>query len=180
MKRCSVCKEEKNINDFRLDKRSVDGHSSCCFTCKKTQDKIYRINNKEKERSRLKKWRIENISKVKECIKNYVEGTRKANNKWRSKNPDKVREWRRNYRALKKGNGGKVTAKEEKWVKEFYNYTCLKCGRKEPEIKITIDHVIPLKKGGLHIISNLQTLCTSCNSSKRDSYADYRVTPSLF
>jgi 5-methylcytosine-specific restriction endonuclease McrA len=32
----------------------------------------------------------------------------------------------------------------------------------------TIDHVMPLSKGGLHLWSNVQLLCRSCNTAKRD------------
>lgn len=51
-------------------------------------------------------------------------------------------------------------------------YKCLKCGK---DYSLSVDHIVPVSKGGLNIISNLQTLCTSCNSSKRDKIADYRT-----
>lgn len=48
---------------------------------------------------------------------------------------------------------------------------CLKCGS---ENNLCIDHIYPINKGGLNKLENLQTLCKSCNSSKRDNYFDYR------
>ena len=51
------------------------------------------------------------------------------------------------------------------------NYKCLKCGRVD---KLQIDHIISVFNNGENRISNLQTLCNSCNSSKRDNYKDYR------
>ena len=32
----------------------------------------------------------------------------------------------------------------------------------------TIDHIMPLSKGGLHLWNNVQLLCRQCNSAKRD------------
>ena len=60
-------------------------------------------------------------------------------------------------------------------LKASYDYCCLNCGRREPEIKLTQDHVIPLDKNGTNDISNIQPLCTSCNSHKRCKIADYRL-----
>lgn len=43
--------------------------------------------------------------------------------------------------------------------------TCARCGATE---KLTIDHIIPMIRGGSDDLSNLQILCKRCNSSKRD------------
>lgn len=48
---------------------------------------------------------------------------------------------------------------------------CLCCGSKN---NLSIDHIIPINKGGKNKISNLQTLCKSCNSRKSDKFKDYR------
>jgi 5-methylcytosine-specific restriction protein A len=39
---------------------------------------------------------------------------------------------------------------------------CKSCGRAGQEV----DHILPLRKGGTHHPSNLQTLCKSCHSRK--------------
>lgn len=59
-------------------------------------------------------------------------------------------------------------------LKEQYGFTCLACGRAEPEIVLTIDHVVPVSLGGSNKISNLQPLCESCNNRKGDTVVDYR------
>lgn len=56
-------------------------------------------------------------------------------------------------------------------------HKCLKCGS---TIALELDHVLPLSKGGNSKPCNLQTLCTKCNSEKRDTYADYRPVPVPF
>jgi 5-methylcytosine-specific restriction endonuclease McrA len=69
-----------------------------------------------------------------------------------------------------------TTHTEEEWqdLKAFYEYKCLCCGRREPEIKLTRDHVIPLTKGGNDSIHNIQPLCARCNSKKNQRHIDYR------
>ncbi len=51
------------------------------------------------------------------------------------------------------------------------NYKCLLCSSSN---RLQIDHIIPITKGGKNKISNLQTLCGSCNSRKSNNFADYR------
>ena len=46
-------------------------------------------------------------------------------------------------------------------------YKCCHCGSKE---KLSIDHVEPVLLGGSNNLSNLQTLCIFCNSSKGAKY----------
>ena len=35
-----------------------------------------------------------------------------------------------------------------------------------------LDHIIPLSKGGPHLLSNVQTLCRKCNLEKSDMMPD--------
>lgn len=54
---------------------------------------------------------------------------------------------------------------------------CLQCGSTN---NLTIDHVIPLSRGGKNHISNYQTLCGSCNLKKGDKVRDLRaITPTV-
>lgn len=48
------------------------------------------------------------------------------------------------------------------------NFKCQYCGAsaKEDGVKLEVDHIIPVSKGGKTIISNLQTLCERCNRGK--------------
>ena len=60
----------------------------------------------------------------------------------------------------------------KKYVYGKYGNRCLCCGSYE---KISLDHVIPISKGGKDEIENLQPLCKSCNSKKGIKTIDYRV-----
>ncbi|MGB2923698.1 MAG: HNH endonuclease [Limnothrix sp.] len=52
------------------------------------------------------------------------------------------------------------------YVYQRDNYQCQRCGQPHHETKLSVDHIIPLAKGGSNDISNLQTLCLSCNQKK--------------
>ncbi len=70
-------------------------------------------------------------------------------------------------RAIKNKTPGTYTLKEWELLKLKYKYTCPKCGKKEPEIKLAADHIVPLNVGGTNYIENIQPLCKSCNCSKQ-------------
>ncbi len=92
----------------------------------------------------------------------------KAHPEWRAA---KVRARRnRKYQAE-----GFHTDAEWEALKMRYDNCCLRCGRREPEITLTRDHVLPITKGGSDWITNIQPLCHSCNSSKNARTIDYRV-----
>lgn len=55
--------------------------------------------------------------------------------------------------------------------REHQGPTCLRCGASE---RLTIDHVIPLSRGGGSAATNLQTLCADCNAWKASQPHDYR------
>lgn len=52
------------------------------------------------------------------------------------------------------------------------NSTCQYCGRTAPEVKLTIDHVVPEALGGRDEPSNLVTACEPCNSGKTSASPD--------
>ncbi len=51
------------------------------------------------------------------------------------------------------------------------HFRCVICGRSaEDGVKLHVDHIIPVSKGGKTEYSNLRTLCDTCNFGKRDKY----------
>jgi 5-methylcytosine-specific restriction endonuclease McrA len=79
------------------------------------------------------------------------------------------RRWDYKRRALQDANP--LTAETVLAFWSTYN-RCLKCGSVDD---LTIDHVVPLSKGGGSEFLNLQCLCRVCNSTKNASDTDYRV-----
>lgn len=45
-------------------------------------------------------------------------------------------------------------------------YTCQYCGETAPDVKITVDHVMPVALGGSDFPSNLVAACGDCNAGK--------------
>ena len=52
------------------------------------------------------------------------------------------------------------------------SHTCRYCGAAAPDVKLTVDHVIPSALGGSDKPSNLVTACVDCNSGKSSVPAD--------
>lgn len=97
---------------------------------------------------------------------------------WKTRYPDRYRssKIKSNYlrRAKLKISEFSYTYPEWQALVNQYDHTCLCCGRREPDIKLTVDHVIPISLGGSNSIDNIQPLCQSCNSKKRAKHIDFR------
>lgn len=60
-----------------------------------------------------------------------------------------------------------ITLESWKDLREKYGWKCASCRRKCSDYwPLCMDHIIPPKLGGKHMINNIQPLCTQCNSIK--------------
>ncbi len=69
---------------------------------------------------------------------------------WEAKEPKRVKK-------------SKLSKSKKLAVKTKDNFTCVNCGSKSD---LCVDHKVPESMGGDSTLSNLQTLCRSCNSRK--------------
>jgi len=158
----------------------------------------YYATNRARENARGRRYRRNNADRVRQHDRERYYATidyqRERSKRYRESNPERQRErskrayeqhperWRRyNHvrRTRIKGNGGYYTDLEWEGLKEQYNHTCLCCGQSEPNITLTVDHVVPISMGGSNDISNIQPLCERCNKSKNNRIRDFRTLPVL-
>lgn len=58
-------------------------------------------------------------------------------------------------------------------------YRCVSCKQWFTKSDITVDHIIPKRKGDSDDIWNLQPMCKHCNSSKRDRQTGFETAKSV-
>jgi 5-methylcytosine-specific restriction endonuclease McrA len=119
--------------------------------------------------------------------KNEIEKARLSARDAERKARDKAvkAEWKHSHREVSRAvnrkrkaaarAGGNFTAQEWTELVEQCDHRCLCCQRREPEITLTVDHIVPVSKGGSNTIENLQPLCGLCNSKKGTSIIRYGV-----
>lgn len=73
---------------------------------------------------------------------------------------------RQNYRARQLSAPGTFTKRDLAIMFRIYGQRCVGCNQPFPFL--TVDHKVPLSKGGTNDPDNLQPLCKRCNSSKYD------------
>lgn len=166
-KKCTKCPEVRCLGNYAKDKRRKGGLTSWCKVCKKEYIKTYRQKNAESIKTYVSQWGKKNRPRIMEKQREWA-----CNN--REKHLAIARAGDAKRRARKTLAGGSYTAQEWRDLKAKHNHACLRCGRKEPEIKLAADHVIPIVKGGTSFIENIQPLCMPCNIWKRSEVIDFR------
>lgn len=148
----------------------------------KSASKTYYHKNREKILERQKaqhkesynpeKRKLQNLrrkDKIQESARIYresnLERCKAWCREWQSKNLDKCRMHNLKRRAVEKNADGTFSWAEWEQIVRDFNGKCAHCRK---ETKLTIDHKIPLSKGGSNFITNIQPLCRSCNSKKKD------------
>jgi 5-methylcytosine-specific restriction endonuclease McrA len=189
---CTKCKEWKAFDLFVRHPKTRDGRSPQCKQC----DKAYRQSRGSLAAEATKRWHEKNKERFKVWNRKYSrergrqkrralgiskpipmtyeqrrERARKSVQRWNQRYPEKRRAVMQAYRARRRLSSGTISPTEWRDVCAKYGDKCLCCGADGP---LTMDHVIPLSRGGSHSVDNIQPLCSTCNSKKYNKTLDYR------
>lgn len=168
---------EKNREHIRAYKRASHTrhrdkvNERCRLWHMHNQDKVQAYRQK-----RYREQREEILAKNRQRYQVNKDKISAANKAWRAANKDKIRAyWQANPEILQQKRARRRAAKQnspindltrEQWneIKGAYGFRCVYCGRKMQ--RLTMDHIVPLSKGGAHTASNVVPACASCNASK--------------
>lgn len=193
-KTCTKCGEWKLYEEFHKNKRTKDGFVPRCKLCKAEYASQWYQQNKERQRELNRRWIAANTERWRQYRQSWYfenkEHMREVNQRWRDKNVEQWRSFGKRWRddnlqkarelerlkahkrrALKRQSSGSFTREGWEALCLRYGGKCLCCGSSEA---LTIDHVVPLSKGGTNDIQNIQPLCNSCNIRKGVKSIDYR------
>jgi hypothetical protein len=189
MKKCCVCKTEKETTEFYKNKSQKDGFAHVCKECdkasslrwaKENREKINARNadwakrNPEKAKARKKKWRLANLERARAADRalreRNIESCKKSMAKWQAANKHIVVYHMSKRRAAKLNASPKwLSPSDLDAIKEFYKMAKIKTA--ETGIKHNVDHIVPLQGktvSGLHVPWNLQVIPAKENFSKNN------------
>lgn len=174
VKVCPKCSTVRSFSCFARDSRAKDGHQSHCKSC----NKDYRKANKERISENNRKYFIEHEEELREYGRKY-------NQQYVVDNPDKIRSYRAKRRAIEAGAPAvdpgltwRKVADRDGMLCRYCSIVCNPEDRKEVVGKNgrrvviaglthpSLDHVIPLSRGGNHTLENSVLACRSCNARK--------------
>ena len=162
---CALCQQDVPLELMVKSKRVKSGYTNHCKPCARALSKAWREANTEKARASTQAWANKNKSRRRaKNRERYALNRDKLiaqTAQYRKDHPEMVVMY--NYRRKEHSNKNEKFVILSKEINKLLSSLCVKCGTRE---RITLDHIIPVARGGRHSIGNLQPLCKSCNSSK--------------
>ncbi|MFA6076351.1 MAG: HNH endonuclease [Negativicutes bacterium] len=158
-----------DLNKYRLKT------DQCFRETNRLRSKAWYEANKIRSLNNSKDWRSRNFDKYKANEKLYSflnrDRNRERNRKWNSENTERVSMYSRPRNASRRAKilnaKGSHTWRDILHILKQQNGICYYCKCDISGGKHTVDHYIPLSKGGANSPDNLVMACSKCNSSKR-------------
>lgn len=165
MKTCTKCGKTKALEEFGKRGKYLQ---SLCRVCAREYASEYRLAHPGKDAENARRRYAADPEKARERLRrDYAadperarKEARKRNRKHHAAHPGRKAEQRQARRA-KTPYSPELAA----LMAELREQPCAYCGSTG---KSTIDHIVPLARGGKHEADNLTSACYSCNSSKKD------------
>ena len=175
-KQCTQCKETKDVSCFHRRPKNLNGLRAECKSCVSENNRAYRAANAQSISQYRKKYWAANkdrlsantdAKRTKEYFRAYCEVNkerlRESRKEYLRRNPGLAGFYSRRYRQRLNNVKFSILPKEYRRLK--YSL-CFYCG----EPATTVDHIIPVSKGGHHSVGNLVPACQPCNSSKGNKF----------
>jgi 5-methylcytosine-specific restriction endonuclease McrA len=154
---CSACKQWLPLTDYFV----CGGHlQNICKTDSRRDSRERARRNIANHVEAAKRWQAANPEKAKA-------NRLKANRTYSKAHPDKMADKQHRRRAILAA-APQVERVDRKVIIKRDKQTCYMCRRKLTLRDVTLDHVIPLSRGGSHIASNLRVACGHCNFAKHN------------
>ena len=190
MKKCRGCGIEKPLEAFHRCKKVADGRKARCADCMNAENRQWRRDNPEKHDAAVRAWREQNSERYAASRARWeaanpgrrrsisVDPVDKARRlaEWKAANRDRVREYQRRRRAAGYGLPADSLDLDALWRES--QGACGICGeaidralRWPHPASASIDHILPLSKGGAHSQENAQWAHLRCNLRKGDRLA---------
>lgn len=170
---CTKCGEVKAVTEYHRDKRSPGGLRRQCKACRCSQTMEWWYDNQERQLQRHRDYVDANRDRVRE-----IDNERYYRN--RDERLDFALAITHARRAKAQGAEFDLAVTRAA-LRDLQGDRCHYCqctmdfvhtGRPWPSVKATVDHVIPISKGGAHSLDNAVLACWSCNSRKGSGDAE--------
>lgn len=174
---CTKCGTLKRFEKFNKQKTGKYGVTSKCKECQNKYKRTYYQNNKEykkkyyeNNKDKIKEYYQNNKNEIKKYYQNNKEHIKEKVKEYQKNNKDKIKENKkiRNHkrRTLKQNSGGSYTVEQWNESLKYFNNKCAYSGK--PMEQVSVEHIIPITKGGTSYIWNIVPCEAILNYSKQD------------
>ena len=146
-----------------------DGYYQINRRSKLEKQNIYNAANRIREAARSRLWRRNNLERHQSNCRRWYRANRNHaladKKRYYKENPQIVKRNRVLRKARMRGATIEpFTAQDWLTLLEIYAHRCAYC---RVGGKMTVDHVVPIARGGIHGKHNIVPACPSCNASKQ-------------
>jgi 5-methylcytosine-specific restriction endonuclease McrA len=154
---CSKCRREKYLHVKRHYQQSVKGRATA-----RAREERPDVREGRRRASAARPHHPKPILTPEQ----RAQSKRRANERYAKSEKMKAKK-RRDYARRKAAlvPERRVTAEDWLEIVERHKHRCHYCGKRKV---LTLDHVVPISRGGKHVKENIVPACRSCNSTKKD------------